>query len=287
MANLRGGSFEKQVKDAFHRLESFGVARHGSNSHKTHSNALAAKRDGYLRDYREYAERNGIEGKLNQSLTPENMERFLNERLEGLARSTKEDYARGWSSMVQGLREANITIPIDRGYFDVKVSEIKETEALPEVRTGRAVENAEAVIQSLYSHRYESGVIAEVQNSLGLRVSEAVELVRSHELYIQDHNVVGLVGKGNHEYDPKCISPALEAKIALAEYIPSESTYRNDLSEVTNGQHTSHDFRYSYAEREFASKLEAGVSYHDALKQVSQGLNHSREEMTNYYLARA
>ena len=37
MANLKGGTFEKQIKDAFHRLEAFGVGRVGKNDNLTHS----------------------------------------------------------------------------------------------------------------------------------------------------------------------------------------------------------------------------------------------------------
>ena len=41
MANLKGGTFEKQVKDAFHRLESFGVGRVRKSDNLTHSDKLA------------------------------------------------------------------------------------------------------------------------------------------------------------------------------------------------------------------------------------------------------
>ena len=43
MANLKGGNFEKQIKDAFHRLEAFGVGRVGKNDNLTHSDKLAEK----------------------------------------------------------------------------------------------------------------------------------------------------------------------------------------------------------------------------------------------------
>ena len=44
MANLKGGNFQKQIKDAFHRLEAFGVGRVGKNDNLTHSHKLAEKR---------------------------------------------------------------------------------------------------------------------------------------------------------------------------------------------------------------------------------------------------
>jgi integrase len=285
MANLRGGTLDKQLKDAFHRMESFGVKRHGSSDHQTHSNGLASKREMYLRDFKNFMENTQIDGKLNQAINADNMDKFLEQRMENLSRTSREDYTRGWSSMVQGLQESNVSVNLDKNYFDQKVTEIKEMPS-EDIITGRAINNVDNVIKELYKARYESGVIAEVQYSLGLRVSEAIELVQHYEKYIEQNEVIGLIGKGNHIYNEKSISPQLEAKIALAENIPSQNTYRNDLSEVTNAEHTPHDFRYSYAEREFHSKIEDGVEYHQALREVSEGLNHSRESMTLYYMKR-
>ncbi len=285
MANLRGGTLDKQVTDAFHRMESFGVKRHGSNDHLTHSDGVASKREMYLRDFKNFMENNQIEGKLNQAITANNMDRFLEQRIENLSRTSRESYTRGWSSMLQGLQESNVSIELDKNYFDQKVAEIKEMPS-EEVITGRAVKDIENVIKELYNARYESGVISEVQYSLGLRVSEAIELVQNYEKYIEHSEVTNLIGKGNHKYEPKEISPQLVAKIISAENIPSQGTYRTDVSSVTDNQHTPHDFRYSYAEREYHSKIESGVAYHQVLREVSEGLNHSREEMTSYYLKR-
>jgi len=266
-------------------MESFGVKRHGSNDHLTHSDAVASKREMYLQDFKNFMETNQIEGKLNQAITPDNMDKFLEQRMENLSRTSRESYTRGWSSMIQGLQESNVSIELDKNYFDQKVTEIKEM-PLEEVITGRAIKDVDNVIKELYSSRYASGVIAEVQYSLGLRVSEAIELVQNHEKYIGHGEVTNLTGKGNHTYEPKEISQQLVAKIISAENIPSQGTYRNDLSKITDNQHTPHDFRYSYAEREYHSKIEAGVEYHKALKGVSEGLNHSRESMTLYYMKR-
>jgi hypothetical protein len=74
-------------------------------------------------------------------------------------------------------------------------------------------------------------VIAEIQ-LLGFRISESMELIKHPDKYISNGEIIGLIGKGNHAYEPKEISPQLVAKIALAEKIPSQSTYRNDLSGV-------------------------------------------------------
>jgi hypothetical protein len=284
MANLRGGTLNKQVKDAFHRMESFGVKRHGSNDHLTHSDGVANKREMYLRDFKNFMENNKIDGKLNQAITPDNMDKFLDQRMGNLSRTSREDYARGFSSMIQGLQESNVSVNLDKNYFNNIVTEIKLM-PVEDVITGRAIKDVDHVIKGLYSARYESGVIAEIQ-LLGFRISESMELIKHPDKYISNGEIIGLIGKGNHAYEPKEISPQLVAKIALAENIPSQSTYRNDLSDVTDNQHTPHDFRYSYANREYHSKIEDGIEYHQALREVSEGLNHSRESMTLYYMKR-
>ena len=78
MANLRGNGFEKQAKDAFHRLERFGVARHGTKDNLTHSVGLAHKREGYLRDIQQFSSENKLTGKLNQIMSnPTIMDKFF------------------------------------------------------------------------------------------------------------------------------------------------------------------------------------------------------------------
>lgn len=290
MANLKGGlgangSYDKNVKDAFHRLAAFKQGRHGKNDHLTHSDGLATKREMYLNDYKNFAEQNGFTEKLNQTMTNENISTFLNERINGLAISTQENYIRGFSSMMQGLREVNITVPVDKSVFDNKVSEIKAN-ATNEYRTGRAVDNASSVRAGLYEKRFESGVLSEVQN-LGFRIAETFEIVKNLGSYYNEATgtIENLTGKGNHTYQAKEISSELVAKIRECDNIPSKNTYRNDLKE--QGVEKSHDWRFSYAKEQFEAKILNGVEYREAMKQVSTELNHVSSERTRYYLARA
>jgi hypothetical protein len=240
----------------------------------------------YLKDYREFSEQNSFTEKLNKTMTNENIENFLNQRLEGLKASTQENYTRGFSSMLMGLKEANISIDANKSVFDDKVMEIKENKT-NEVTLNRAIQNPLNIINNLYSKRYESGVIAQVQNELGLRVSEAFEIVQNIEKYHNQANgtIESLIGKGNHIYNEKNILSQLYEKINACDKIPSQNTYRNDLKE--QGVDNSHDWRYTYAKREFEAKIESGIEYHQALQEVSEELNHSRESMTLFYLGRA
>lgn len=285
MSNLKGSSFEKQCKDIHHRLSSFGEGRHGNNDHQTHSSALSEKREEYSRSFADYAEREGLEGKLNELMTNENISSFLEERTADLSSSTSENYVRGFGSMIEGLKESNIDIEVDKKLFDDIASEIKVNSPTQEIETGRAIDNVGDKIADLYAERFESGVIADIQNELGLRVSEAHELASNLEKYHnqEDSTVQGIVGKGNHEYNTKDISEELVAKIGAMEEIPSLRTYQDDLQKHDI---SSHDFRYTFAEREFNERIADGMNYNQALKEVSEELNHNREDMTLYYLAR-
>jgi len=148
------------------------------------------------------------------------------------------------------------------------------------------IDNPTEKIEQLQSIRFESSVLAEVQNELGLRISETFEIVKNLDAHYNEANgtIENLTGKGNHIYEPKMISSELVEKIKACENVPCQNTYRDDLKEV--GVDNSHQWRYTYAKAEFEKKMEEGIEYRQALREVSEGLNHSleRESMTLYYL---
>jgi hypothetical protein len=291
MANLRGGTFEKQIKDAFHRTLALGEGRHMKEDNFTHSLALAQKREMYLRDFKEYLEQKGItEGKLNTYMTEQTIRDFLEQRTDHLSPKSALDYTTGFNSLLKGLEQANITIPANpsrndflKDFRETFRSELKELE----IESGRYIQNLDQKLEELKEIRFESYVIAKIQSEMGLRVNEALEVAKNFPNYYNEQNstLEGVIGKGNHEYAPKEISYQLAQEIQKLENIPHYNTYRNDLQEV--GIDRSHDFRVTYAKDLLESKLEQGISYKEALKEVSQEINHHRPEMTEYYLARA
>ena len=291
MANLRGGTFEKQIKDAFHRTLALGEGRHMKEDNFTHSLALAQKREMYLRDFKEYLEQKGItEGKLNTYMTEQTIRDFLEQRTEHLSPKSALDYTTGFNSLLKGLEQANITIPANpsrndflKDFRETFRSELKELE----IESGRYIQNLDQKLEELKEIRFESYVIAKIQSETGLRVNEALEVAKNFPNYYNPQNstLEGVIGKGNHEYAPKTISYQLAQEIQKLEKIPHYNTYRNDLQAV--GINRSHDFRVTYAKDLLESKLEQGISYKEALKEVSQEINHHRPEMTEYYLARA
>lgn len=234
MANLKGGTFEKQIKDAFHRLEAFGVGRVGKNDNLTHSDKLAEKREMYLRDITSFFKSQNLNDKLNTLFTKQNLNNFFNSRLENLSSKTQENYLRGFSSMLQGLEQQNIYIPLhleDKSFFDDRVKIIKDEADI--IIENRYIHNVDDVIKGLYEDRYISGLIAQTQYELSIRQSEAFELVKNPTLYIDNGYIVDLVGKGNHKYMTKEISFELEQKLLNNEHsLIDKSTYYQDLCQM-------------------------------------------------------
>ena len=285
MANLKGGSFEKQIKDAFHRLEAFGVGRVDKNDNLTHSDKLAEKREMYLKDISDYFTSQNLNDKLNTLLTKDNLDKFFNQRLEDLSTKTQENYLRGFSSMLKGLEQQNINIPVhleDKDFFDDKVKWIKDqAETIIE---NRYIDNVKDVIKNLYEDRTISGLIAQTQYELSIRQAEAFELVKNPNKYIENGRVENLIGKGNHSYDSKEISFELEQKLLNNQkQLISKSTYYEDLKKYNV---SSHDFRFTSARDKFEEKINSGISEKEAKLQISSELNHKREEITDYYLNR-
>ena len=285
MANLKGGNFEKQIKDAFHRLEAFGVSRVGKNDNLTHSDKLAEKREMYLKDITSFFKSQNINNKLNTLFTKENLNNFFNSRLETLSSKTKENYLRGFSSMLKGLEQQNIYIPLhleDKSFFDDRVKIVKDEADY--IIENRYINNVNDVIKNLYEDRYISGLIAEIQYELSIRQSEAFELVKNPYKYLDSGYVVDLVGKGNHKYMAKEISFELEQKLLNNSYdLIDKSTYYNDLQAYNI---SSHDFRFTSARDKFEEKIKSGISQKEAKLKISQELNHKREAITDYYLKR-
>lgn len=285
MANLKGGTFEKQVKDAFHRLESFGVGRVGKSDNLTHSDKLAEKREMYLKDITSFFKSQNLNDKLNTLFTKQNLDNFFNKRLENLSSKTKENYLRGFSSMLQGLEQQNIYIPLhleDKEFFNNKVKIVKSGADI--IIENRYINNVNDVIKNLYEDRAISGLIAQCQYELSIRQSEAFELVKNPTLYLDSGYVVNLVGKGNHKYMAKEISFELEQKLLNNSYdLIDKSTYYNDLQKYDI---SSHDFRFTSARDKFEDMLKNGISEKEAKVKVSQELNHKREAITDYYLRR-
>jgi len=288
MGNLKGGSFDKQIRNALIRLDARGQGRYKTDSRKTHSNALAKKREMYLKDFARFAESRGLEGKLNNLMTQENLTEFLNNRLQDLSPKSALDYTTGFNSMLRGLEQTRVNINKDaynilREYTSDYRAEFNATKNDYEV--GRAIENTQAFLNNLQEIREGSAVVAQLQLETGLRSSEALEVAKNFSSYYNEQNntIEGIIGKGGQEYPAKEISPELTHKLQNLQETPSYSTYYRDVQSI---EHKTHDLRITYTKELYNSLKEQGYSHKEALKEVSREINHHRESITLYYLAR-
>lgn len=290
MANLKGSTFEKQVEKALYRVLALGEQRHMQNDNLTHSLALADKREMYMNDFKQFLEEKGVtDGKLNLYMDENTIKEFIEARISDLNAKTALDYTTGFNSLLKGLEQQNITIPANPNENDF-LKEIREElrEEIKELKieTGRYIENLEQKLEELKEIRYESYVTAKLQAQTGLRVNEAREVVQNFQKYYNEQNQTlnGVIGKGNHEYAPKQIDYQLAKEIQKVENITSYKTYERDLKSI--GIDRSHNFRVTYAKDLMDKKLEQGINYRQALREVSKEINHHREAMTEYYLNR-
>ncbi|SKB32462.1 hypothetical protein [Malaciobacter marinus] len=289
MSNIKGGTNSAMKKDIYFKLNAISQKRFSNGAskgdHLTHSLKLLEKREQYVNDFIKYIESNEISGKLNLLFTKENLTNFFDSRFENLSNISQENYLRGFSSLLQGLSEKNVDIPLhieDKSFFDDRVAILKnEADTVIE---NRYIDNVETVIQNLYEDRHISGLLAQTQYELSIRQAEAYELLKNPSKYIDDGIVNNLIGKGNHMYEPKLISFELEQKILQnQDELPSKSQYWNDLNKYNI---SSHDFRFTSARDKYEEKLRNGVSEITAKLEISKTLNHCRLSITNYYLSR-
>jgi len=290
MANLKGGSFHKQVRDANFRLSAFNEPRNGTNSNRTHSDATRIKRDTYFKDFQEFAEDKELEGKLNTLMTEDNMTNFLEQRLESISSfSAQEDYIRGWSGLVQGLQQSNVSINLHTDFFTETVNTYREIA----IENGTTFGEAKAVTTSFHpiniiSSLAESmGTIAQLQYETGLRVSEAYEVINNLERHLDNLTLHSVQGKGGQIYRDKVISLQLKRLLlklkAQHKSLPHQSTYYRHLQKYNI---TSHDIRAFYTKELYEQKLEEGYSHIEACVIVSKEINHHRIQITEYYLSK-
>ena len=289
MANLKGSTFYRQIKNGLIRLDARGTKRFSTNSKKTHSNALYQKREMYLKDFAKFLEEKGLnEGKMNNYFD-KYMSEFLDNRLQDLNPKTGLDYTSGFSSMLQGFMQKNITI--NKSVFSVLreyVSDYREefNEIKNNFEIGRAVSDIKGFLSDLSEIRESSSIVAELQISTGLRVSEALQVAKNFNDYYQPLNseISGIIGKGGQEYSPKTISVELAEKLSNLEKVPSYSSYYKDLQKLGE---KPHNLRISFAKNCYEELRQEGYNHKEALAKTSVELNHHRLSITNYYLNRA
>ena len=295
MANLKGGSYEKQIKDAQCRISAIGQNKE-SGDKNSHSLKVQSDRLNMLNDFANFAKNDlNSSEKLNSLMTSENVNNFLNSRTENLKASSTETYVRGFSAMTESLNSNNINTSVEKEVFNNIVNEAKSNDTST-VRTDRAINDLNGLYGRLGDRHESSAIIAEIQANYGFRISEAVEVVNNLDTHLNRDNgdISGVFGKNGKEYQIKNLDAQIIAKIDNLEKTYSKATYEKDLQAIGE---KSHDLRYTFAKNEHeriseeknnSAEKEISLNAHkDSLKAVSTELNHKREEISVQYLSRA
>jgi len=284
MSNLKGSTFDKQQRDMNFKL--FALSTKKGNDNLTHSEALLIKRDMYFKDFSNYLESQGLDGKFNLLLNEENLNGFLEERLQGLALSTTENYLSGFNSLLSAFKGVNITLGVSESYFKDKYKDIKASAPQNQEGAKRGLQS-DNVLSDLKRIRYESYVIGKLMLNHGYRIAEAMRAVNNPNKFIKplsngDYNIVGVVGKGGKIYQSKILKNKDYQLIKNMKKIPSKQSFSRDLKKIDTNLR-AHDFRYQFTRNLFSKKV-SETGYKGALIEVSKALNHNRKEITKYYL---
>ncbi|QSZ41252.1 hypothetical protein GJV85_03705 [Sulfurimonas aquatica] len=284
MPSLKGSSFEKQQRDMNFKLFALGTKK--ANDNLTHSEALLTKRNMYFKDFSDYLESTGQDGKFNLLLNEENLNGFLEQRLDGLALSTVENYLSGFNSLLSAFKEVNITVGVSENYFKEKFNDIKVSTPINQDTENRGLQS-ESILEDLKEIRYESFVLGRIMLNNGYRISETMAIAKEPHKYIKplgngDYKITGVVGKGGKIYHDKIINHKDRELILNMKSIPSKQSFNRDLKQLDPNLR-AHDYRYQFAKNLFHEKV-SELGYKGALLEVSKALNHNRESVSLWYL---
>ena len=285
MANLKGSNFQKQIRDARIRTDARGQKKaevQGKNF--AHSHVIVQTRESQLNDFASFLQNQGIiEGKLNQYFTEKNLENFFKERVSELSSSSANTYISGFNGLLKGLKNANITINVNHDLVTKNFTkELQKNIKNQPIKAGRYISKSEFIqnIQKLPTHLQP---IAQLQYQNGFRVAEALKIAKNPEKYIKNNKIVGVQGKGGRTYKPKRISPQMKNDLKKSIKI-SKSGYQKAINRAFCK--SNHDLRLSFAKNKVDSLIKEGNSLLSSLRATAEELNHSRLEITRYYLDR-
>jgi len=144
MANLRGGTFEKQVQNAFFRLEKLGNSRHNKDVKGFVSLNRLKQAKMMLNKFSNYLQNKGISGgKINEYMSDKAILRDFAEKeilKADYAPSTVQEYASLFSKIVENLAHNNVTISQEAiNYAKELYKEAKETFKTDNYETGWAI----------------------------------------------------------------------------------------------------------------------------------------------------
>lgn len=287
MANLKGSTFEKQIRDALIRLDARGTKRIGDARFDglAHSHAVLEKRKQILENFAQFLYGKGFSEKLNNAMIPKTIAQFLQERTAMMALVTIENYIANFSALIKALRLKNITINenIDYEFFQREKDKLgrPDTNAF---QTGRYMDE-DAVQEMLNRLPHRSRVVAIIQYKLCFRASEALLITNNPDKHLLGLTISKVKGKGGQVYPEKTVDTDTANIIRSAKPI-SRSTYYRDQRKALQGKNRPHDLRLSHICDLYDSLRNAGEPHEQSMLKASKASNHHRPSTTGGYQAR-
>lgn len=287
MANIKGSTFKKQIKDVLIRIDARGLKRTGDARFDglAHSHSVLEKRKQLLEDFTRFLDGEELNEKLNNAMTPEIIAKFLQEQTSMMALSSIENYIANFSALVKALRLKNITIHEKTDYELFQRLKDQLGRPNPNIfEIGRYIDaNAVEMMYEQLPHR--SRVVAFIQYKLCFRASEALLLANNPNKFLLGLTISGVKGKGGQAYPDKTVDPDIADMILSA--IPiSRSTYYRDQRKALKGKNRPHDLRLSHICNLYDSLRDTGEPHEHAMLKASKASNHHRPSTTGGYQAR-
>jgi len=220
-------------------------------------------------------------------LDGEHIQAFLESKIEeGVKYSTFQQYA----AALEKLETALSKYTGQKYSFSENIAEARaEAQAVLE-RTDahRAYSDPKNLIENIDKQDFKT--IAQAQYEGGFRIHEINHLKAEQ---FRENNTIKVQGKGGKVREIELTRETYNELKSLVEsnngkYVFDTNQYRQELkqaSERTNQEYQgSHGLRWNFAQERFTELQEKGLSYEQALSEVSQLLGHERPDITEHYL---
>ena len=297
------GSVSNQVHQVFSSIIAYGESKHEAKAEARSDGASNWHDIGKSLDIYSYATADAYRDVATQAFSyikeeygvkditqieGQHIEAFLQEKIEqGIAYSTFQQYAAALEKLEVALEKYT-----GQEYsFSQDIAEARqEAQAtLEHSDVHRAYDNPKELLENIDKQDFKT--IATAQYESGARIHELNHLKAEQ---FKENNVVEVQGKGGKIRELQLTQSTYNALKSLVEsqnnnkLIFDTNAYRNELknaAERTGQEYNgSHGLRWNYAQEKFQELQEKGLSYEQALKEVSEALGHERADITEHYL---
>ena len=236
-----------------------------------------------------------------ERLSGEHLRAFLDSKIEqGVAHATFMQYAAACEKLETALNRYAEQMGTGLNYSfsgDIKNARLEAHKELVKFEGSRAYASPGRLIEAIANDKHN--LSAAMQHDGGARVHE-ISLVKANQLLgMRSDSVTGEVkgfvtiqGKGGKENEVGLSHGTyerLEGYVkASGEFRIDKDAYRADLKDAaqkTGQEYTgTHGLRWSFAQERFQEVQQHGLTYEQALAQVSKEMGHERSDITEHYL---